>query len=357
MDRGTERPPRVSVVVPVYNTRERLFSTLESLRTQELEDAEFILVDDGSTDDSLSICRDASARDPRFRVLSGPNGGVCVARNRGLDAARGEWVAFCDSDDRVRPGIYTTLLALAEEERADLPCAALCDVGPRETRSGVLDFPISGDRETIRGRDAVLARAFYPLLNGWRAVNGYLVACLFRRDMIEARRIRFCPGVTMCEDELFMLDYLLSAEAVAVVRRDVYDYVRFESSACTGYYRREGDFARERNWFRRARERERIFADGGLAAGDPATARRLAFLTRYHELQAVCCDPSLGWRGRMRRVLGCRRDFVDSRAPAPGPAARAVAFVLRWAPPLVPPLLWAKRRADEVARRLDHALR
>ena len=347
--------PCVSVIVPVYNTAARLPACLESLRTQDLSDVEFILVDDGSTDGSLAVCRDYAARDARFRVLSGPNGGVCVARNRGLDAARGEWIAFCDSDDRVRPAIYATLLALAARERADLASGALCDCGPEKTADGVVMFPFAGAAETLRGRAEILARVFYPLLLGTRRVNGYLVASLFRRDLIEARKIRFRRGITMCEDEMFLLDYLLSVTALAAVRKPLYDYLRFETSACTTYYRREGDWKRERNWFLRAKEKLRIFTAGGLAGADPATAQRLAFLVFYHEAQAICCDPSLPWGQRRRALADLRTRFRRERIAARGFGAKLFAWVLAWARPLLPLLLWAKRRADEIKRRVEHA--
>lgn len=346
--------PRVSVIVPVYNTAARLPACLESLRTQDLAEAEFILVDDGSTDGSLAICRDYAAKDARFRVLAGPNGGVCVARNRGLDAARGDWIAFCDSDDRVRPAIYTTLLALAERERADLASGALCDCGPEETQDGVVMFPFAGEAETLRGCGEVLSRVFYPLLNGTRRVHGYLVASLFRRALVEARKVRFSPGVTMCEDEMFLLDYLLSVTTLAAVRTTLYDYLRFEASACTTYYRREGDWKRERNWFLLARERRRIFAAGGLADADPATARRLAFLVSYHEAQAVCCDPNLPYGQRLRALADLRTRFRRERIVAVGFNAKFFAATLAWALPFLPLLLWAKRRVDEIRRRIEH---
>lgn len=346
--------PRVSVIVPVYNTAARLGACLESLRAQDLADCEFILVDDGSTDGSLALCRAFAAKDARFRVLSGPNGGVCVARNRGLDAARGDWIAFCDSDDRVRPAIYTTLLALAARERADLASGALCDCGPEKTADGVVMFPFAGAAETLRGRKEILARVFYPLLLGTRRVNGYLVASLFRRDLIEARKIRFRRGITMCEDEMFLLDYLLSAGTLAAVRTTLYDYLRFEASACSGYYRREGDFVRARNWLRLAREKRRIFLAGGLGRDDPQTARRLAFLVFYHEAQAVCCAPRRSGRAKRRALRRLRARFLAADVAAAGGAARLFAATLAHAVPLLPPLLWAKRRIDALKRRLEH---
>ena len=356
-ERAEQKPPRVSVIVPVYNTQDRLPGTIASLRMQDLRDAEFVLVDDGSTDNSLAICREAAERDPRVRVITGPNGGVCVARNRGLDAARGEWIAFCDSDDRVQPEIYTTLLELARRERAELPCCALRDVGLEETNDGIVDFQILGDRETIRGRDNVLARAFYPLLNGMKYVHGYLVTCLFRRDLLEARHIRFSPGIRMCEDEMFMLDYLLSTTTIAVVRRSLYDYLRYESSACSTYYTREGDFKREFNWYLRARERQRIFADGGLGKSDSRTLRKLMFRTHYHEMQANWCDPRLSWGRKLAKTLELRRHVLETHAAPAGLSAKAFHACLLWAPPLLPLLLWAKRRKDDAERRLDNALR
>lgn len=349
--------PVVSVIVPVYNTAERLPACLESLRAQTLAACEFILVDDGSTDGSLEICRAFAAKDARFRVLTGPNGGVSVARNRGLDAARGDWIAFCDSDDRADPALYATLLGLAVRERADLASCALRDIGPTETKPCVLDFPIEGDAETVRGRANVLARFFYPLLNDSRNVHGYLFVNLFRRALVEARHVRFRPGVTMCEDELFVLDCLLSVEALAVVRAPLYDYLRFAASACSTYYRKAGDGKRERNWFLRAQEKARLFAAGGLDREDPATARRLSFLVFYHEAQALCCEPGLSSAGRRRALLGLRGRFRAADVAVSGGAARLFAATLAWAVPLLPFLLWAKRRKDEIARRAEHALR
>jgi glycosyltransferase involved in cell wall biosynthesis len=349
--------PRVSVVVPVYNTAPRLFATLESLRTQNLRAAEFILVDDGSTDGSLDVCREFAEKDPRFRVLTGPNGGVCVARNRGLDAARGEWIAFCDSDDRVHPDIYTTLLELADVENVDLACCAMRDIGPEETQECVVDFPFVGEQETIRGRKAVFERALFPFIANLRSVNGYLFVCLFRRDLIEARRIRFCPGITMFEDETFLMDYLLTAKSIAIVRKCLYDYIRFATSACSKFYRREGDFKREYNWFLRARERERIFHAGGFAADDPTMAERMQFMTYYHEAQAICCNRANSWSRRLRQLYKLRRRVREMDSRPPGTAERLVRDCLLWFTPALPLLLWLKRRKDEAARKIEHAVK
>ena len=93
----------VSIVVPIYNTAQFLRACLDSIISQSYEDFECILVDDGSVDESLEICKEYAHRDPRFVVIHQDNLGVSSARNKGIKIARGEYLAFIDSDDWVDP--------------------------------------------------------------------------------------------------------------------------------------------------------------------------------------------------------------------------------------------------------------
>lgn len=90
---------QVSVIVPVYNAERTLRKCVESVLSQAYDDIEIILVNDGSKDHSLDLCREYEAKDHRVIVLDKPNGGVSSARNAGLDIAKGEWVLFVDADD------------------------------------------------------------------------------------------------------------------------------------------------------------------------------------------------------------------------------------------------------------------
>ena len=110
-------PTKVSIIVPVYNCEQFLPACIDSIAAQTCPDFECILVDDGSPDQSGAICDRISASDPRFRVIHKPNAGVCSARNAGLDAARGEFVLFCDQDDRIHP--ETIVRALDRHSRAE----------------------------------------------------------------------------------------------------------------------------------------------------------------------------------------------------------------------------------------------
>ena len=92
---------KISVIVTVYNNQQYLTRCLQSIITQTYHNLEIILVDDGSTDGSLAICEKYRQKDSRIRLLYQTNQGVAVARNRGLDAATGDYLCFVDDDDFV----------------------------------------------------------------------------------------------------------------------------------------------------------------------------------------------------------------------------------------------------------------
>ena len=98
--------PLVSVVVPVYNVEPYLHRCVDSILTQTYQNLEVILVDDGSPDNCSIICDEYAKLDPRIHVIHKENGGVSSARNAALDAARGDYVTFVDSDDYLLSDIY-----------------------------------------------------------------------------------------------------------------------------------------------------------------------------------------------------------------------------------------------------------
>lgn len=113
---------KVSVTVPLYNAEKYLRQCLDSLAAQTLKEIEFILVDDGSTDNSGEICDEYASKDNRFKVIHQENGGSAAARQTGLDASTGEYIIVCDSDDWVEPYMYEKLYTKAKETGADIVC-------------------------------------------------------------------------------------------------------------------------------------------------------------------------------------------------------------------------------------------
>lgn len=116
----------ISVIIPVYNTSQRLKSMLECVMNQTMHDIEIILVDDGSTDASGKICDDYACWDSRFKVIHQSNQGVSVARNTGLNIAQGKYICFLDSDDDIDLCMLEKLHNAAIQADADIVTCDLC---------------------------------------------------------------------------------------------------------------------------------------------------------------------------------------------------------------------------------------
>ena len=115
--------PKISVIVPVYNTEKYLRRCIDSVLAQTYQDFELLLIDDGSKDSSGAICDEYAEKDTRVRVFHKENGGVSSARNLGLDNAKGEWVTFIDSDDYFLPKGLTVLYSTAMQRRTNVSVA------------------------------------------------------------------------------------------------------------------------------------------------------------------------------------------------------------------------------------------
>lgn len=108
--------PLISIIIPVYNSENAINRCIDSIMSQVFQDWELLLIDDGCTDKSGEICDEYASKDRRIRVFHKENGGVCSARNVGLDNAKGEWITFCDSDDFVYPNWLKIMLIIYLKE-------------------------------------------------------------------------------------------------------------------------------------------------------------------------------------------------------------------------------------------------
>jgi hypothetical protein len=132
--------PAVSVIVPAYNRAETIAAAIESIRNQTFEALEIIVVDDGSSDDTAEIAREIGRHEPRLRVLSHPlNRGAQAARNTGIRAARGEWIAWLDSDDAYYPESIEMRLEAARTTGLEVVHSGCDAIGPE----GEVPFPMS----------------------------------------------------------------------------------------------------------------------------------------------------------------------------------------------------------------------
>lgn len=107
--------PILSVIVPVYNVEPYLSRCVDSILSQTFTNLELILVDDGSTDRSGAICDEGVIKDPRVKVFHELNAGVNTARNKGLNIAQGDYIAFVDGDDFIKPNTFSEAIELLEQ--------------------------------------------------------------------------------------------------------------------------------------------------------------------------------------------------------------------------------------------------
>jgi len=108
--------PMISVIVPIYNAEKYLHYCLDSIKAQTYQDYEVLMVNDGSTDSSADICKKYQNEDGRFKLIMQANAGPSIARNTGIDAAKGEYVFFIDSDDYIHCQTFELMMSAATEE-------------------------------------------------------------------------------------------------------------------------------------------------------------------------------------------------------------------------------------------------
>lgn len=219
-----DKRPLVSVIVPVYNVERYLDQALASIEGQTLRNIEVLCVNDGSTDESLAIMRNHAAQDDRIRVIDKPNGGYGSACNRGLDEARGTWVAVLEPDDWIEPGMYADMVAFAGR------FARVPDIV--KTPYWRVVFPDTPDERSVncsyRGRIKPAAQPFVITDAGAVQLLRHhpsIWSAIYRRDFIERCRIRFreIPGAGWA-DNPFLVETLCQAEAIAYLDEPYYRY-------------------------------------------------------------------------------------------------------------------------------------
>ena len=208
---GAEQP-LVSIVMPVYNAAKHLAECVDSLLGQTYANIELICVDDGSKDESLTILHDYALRDPRVRVFSQPNAGPGVARNKGMDEARGEFIYFFDSDDFCDPALVEAAVSRFAATGADLVSFAfkeyddrvkkICDVSWAETPAS--KFPCDPMHWSDSPDWAFQAFHNYP----WNKMA--------RLSFVRENGIRF-QEMYLTEDLMYALPAVLCAERMSFV--------------------------------------------------------------------------------------------------------------------------------------------
>lgn len=209
----------ISILVPVYNVQDYLPGCLESILANDLQGCEIVLVDDGATDRSGAICDDYAARYPElFRVVHQPNGGIGEARNTCLREAKGDWLLFVDSDDKVRSDMITILKSAAERSDTDIiGFQFFADNGvdpPVEESSGIgsceQPFTLNQKKEYLLTLPSLWLR-------------------LWRRSLFTESGLTF-PPLVWYEDFRMVSKILPLAKGIRILDEPLYYYLRHTGS-------------------------------------------------------------------------------------------------------------------------------
>lgn len=209
--------PSISIIVPVYKAEAYLHRCVDSLLAQTFTNFEVLLIDDGSPDRSGEICDDYARKDARVRVFHQANGGVSVARQRGLDEALGEYTIHADPDDWVEPDMLEELYRKAKVDDADMViCDYYYEVGSKQS--------IIRQKESGHSSRSVLKDVFRMNVSAcfWNK--------LIRRQIYYVNDVRLLPKMNIGEDYYAVARLLTKIKNVSFVHRPLYHYIKHETS-------------------------------------------------------------------------------------------------------------------------------
>ncbi len=217
---------RISVIIPFFNAGRYLRRCLESVVSQDFSEYEIICVNDGSTDESLSIAEEFAGRFPYVRVISQENRGLSNARNRGMEVAEGEYILFADGDDYLEKNVIGKLYNICRDRRLDMLDFRVNIV----TGGGTLSmYPeVIETTGVSEGREYIIKfineHGKQPFVSAW--------SHMYRREFLVRNGLLFIDG-RKYEDLVFTATAYISARAVMYLDLPVYNYVKVQGSITT----------------------------------------------------------------------------------------------------------------------------
>lgn len=211
--------PKISIIVPVYNSEKYLCGCIESVLSQTYRDFELILVDDGSSDSSGQICDAYANKDVRIHVIHKENGGVSSARNRGIKEALGEYIMFIDSDDNIVEHCFSFLF----EERTSMPDLTIFS----------FTYVSPSKKRVVKNLMSDIAKNHQEALSKGLALkeNDYTseVFCfpwnkVYKKSILRSSNIEFPLDISLREDEIFNYRYLNLCHSLEVISTPLYNY-------------------------------------------------------------------------------------------------------------------------------------
>ncbi|WP_298521770.1 glycosyltransferase family 2 protein [uncultured Methanobrevibacter sp.] len=215
---------KISVIIPVYNCAKYIGKTLESVINQDFRDFEIIVIDDGSTDNSLKVINETlNGCEISYKIIHQENGGVSVARNHGIEVSSGDYLVFVDGDDYILPNHLSELYAGGSD-------FSMIQFVKKD--GDTLSTPNHFDFEFISTDDFIRKELRMEILFNFFQL-------MYRADIIKENNVRFTPGVVYGEDTEFALKALIYGDRIHISNEVTYYYIqRTDSAIRTTEFRR-----------------------------------------------------------------------------------------------------------------------
>lgn len=226
-----ERKIKISVIIPVYNTEDYLETCLDSLFLQKYQDVEFILVDDGSTDNSLNLCNKYAAKDNRFVVIHKENGGPSSARNIAIENAKGEYITFVDSDDFVSYNAYQEIANLLNKHENPDALVFGAKLVPEYAPQYMWD--------KVNTRDVVYNEFNPSVLYSEVGARPFLWLQVVKKSIIVDNKIKMDESINLGEDQLFQIEFFPFTKKVVFVSNKFYHYRWQRGNSLMAQYSRD----------------------------------------------------------------------------------------------------------------------
>lgn len=226
----------ISIIIPIYNASKYIERCLKSIIEQTHKTIEIILVDDGSTDDSIDITKEFLKSDERIKIIQKKNSGVSDSRNLGIDNAQGEWICFVDSDDYIEKDYVETLYNHAIKTEVDIVFSGIrvingSKVTLKTNNCGTEILENANIKDVMR---SLIDNCTLEDSNIDLQVLGYPFAKLLKKSIV--KDIRFERQISIREDALFNMDILDNAHRILFIEYSGYNYIIHSNSAMEKFH-------------------------------------------------------------------------------------------------------------------------
>ncbi|MFQ7600406.1 glycosyltransferase [Faecalimonas umbilicata] len=227
--------PKVSIIVPVYKTKETLEKCVNSLLEQTLQEIEIILVDDGSLDESGEMC-DSFSKDLRVHVVHKENGGLSSARNAGLKIASGDYIGFVDSDDYVHPEMFYNLYNRIEKDKSEICICSHFTVG---SAGNVVEHHFHNVPKVLN-RSEIFKMLILPMIGiipgtNEKEIEGFVCRNLYRKEIISDYKFK-SEREFFAEDVISAMELYKECEKISVLDECLY-YYKYNGESLSNTYR------------------------------------------------------------------------------------------------------------------------